>query len=95
MRSFAELTKRKDELSAIIREVFGERCVGSFGVGMNRTPVKRFKRKRREQVESDGTSDEYGSKPAGDGIVRDIVIEARRLSVGGVGNGMYLTNWEG
>ena len=77
---FGELTKRKDELSAIIREVFGERCVGSFGVGTTLTPVKRFKRQRREQVESAGTSHDEGSKPAGDGIVRDIVIEARRLS---------------
>ena len=88
MRSSGELTKRKDELSAIIREVFGERCVGSFGVGINMTPVKRFKRKRRERAESDVTSDDEGSKPAGDGIVRDIVIEARRLSVSGAGSGI-------
>ena len=74
MRSFGELTKRKDELSAIIREVFGERCVGSFGVGITLTPVRRFKRKRREQVQSDGTSDDDGSKQVVDGIVRDIVI---------------------
>ena len=95
MRSFSELTKRKDELTTIIREVFGDRSVGVFGVGITLTPVKRFKRKRREQVESDGTSDEHGSKPASDGVVREIVIEARRLSGAGASSGMYLSNWEG
>ena len=95
MRSFAELTKRKDDLTTIIREVFGDRCVGAFGVGITLTPVKRFKRKRCEQVESDGTSDDQGTKPAGEGVVRDTVIEARRLSAGGVASAMYLTNWEG
>jgi len=95
VRSFSELTKRKDELTTIIREVFGDRSVGVFGVGITLTPVKRFKRKRREQVESDGTSDEHGSKPASDGVVREIVIEARRLSGAGASSGMYLSNWEG
>ena len=75
--------------------MFSERCVDSFGVGITLTPITRFKRKKRDQVESDGTSDDQGSKPAGEGVVRDIVIEARRLSAGGVASAMYLTNWEG
>ena len=78
-----------------IKEVFGERCVGIFGVGIAPTPIRRFKRRRRKQVDSGATSDDDGSSPAGEGIVRDILIEAIRRSPAGAASGMYLSTWEG
>lgn len=95
VRSFEELSKRKDELSALVREVFGAACVGTFGIGIGLVPIKRFKRKRRVPVESEATSDEHFGDLPSTGTVRDILIEAQRLPVGAVGRGMYLTNWEG
>ena len=74
IRSFNELSKRKDEPADLIRDVFGEECVGSFGVGMTPTPTRRIKRKRRQPVESDITSDEYSADVASSGIVKDITI---------------------
>lgn len=95
VRSFSELTKRKDDLTALVREVFGDRCVGSFGVGVNLVPVQRPKRKRHAQVDNDSTSDEQVGAPVGSGVVRDILIEAKRQPAGVPTQGIYLTNWEG
>ena len=95
LRSFQEISKRKDELSDLIRDVFGEQCVGSFGVSINPTPIVRSKRKRRHLVESDGTSDESGPERVTSGIVKDILIEAQTLPAGEGGRNVYLTTWEG
>lgn len=46
-------------------------------------------------MDSGGTSDDEVSSPAGEGIVRDILIEAIRRSPGGAVSGMYLATWEG
>lgn len=95
VRSFEELSKRKDELSAMVRDVFGAACVGTFGIGIATAPIKRFKRKRRLPVESELTSDEQLGESPSTGTVRDILIEAQRLPIGAVGRGTYLTNWDG
>ena len=95
VRSFEELSKRKDELSALVCDVFGAACVGTFGIGIATAPIKRFKRKRRVPVESEASSDEHLGESPSTGSVRDILIEAQRLPVGAVGRGMYLTNWDG
>ena len=95
MRSFRELSKRKDELSGLISEVFGDESVGSFGVSITLTPIKRVKRKRRQPVESDGTSDECSQELMNTGFVKDILIEAQRASDRPGVKGMYLSTFEG
>ena len=95
IRSFEELFKRQDDLTAQVRDVFGEGCVGTFGIGLTQTPVKRLKRKRRLSVESEGSSEEQEGEPLRTGIVRNILIEAKRPLPDEVGNGMYLSTWEG
>jgi len=95
IRSFEELSKRQDDLTAQVRDVFGEGCVGTFGIGLTQTPVKRLKRKRRLSVESEGSSEEQEGEPLRTGIVRNILIEAKRPLPDEVGNGMYLSTWEG
>jgi len=95
IRSFEELFKRQDDLTAQVRDVFGEGCVGTFGIGLTQTPLKRLKRKRRLSVESEGSSEEQEGEPLRTGIVRNILIEAKRPLPDEVGNGMYLSTWEG
>ena len=95
IRSFEELSKRQDHLTAQVHDVFGEGCVGTFGIGLTQTPVKRLKRKRRLSVESEGSSEEQEGEPLRTGIVRNILIEAKRPLPDEVGNGMYLSTWEG
>ena len=63
-------------------------------LGMTPTPTRRIKRKRRQPVESDITSDEYSADVASTGIVKDITIEAIRNS-GDEHAKMYLSTFEG
>ena len=58
IRSFEELSKRQDDLTAQVREVFGKECVGTFGIGLTQTPLKQLKRKQQLSVESEGSSEE-------------------------------------
>ena len=58
-RSIVPLSKRKAELSGRISDVSNEEYVGSFGVSITLTPIKRLKGKRRQPVATAGTFDEY------------------------------------
>ena len=69
IRSFEELSKRQDDLTAQVREVLGEKCVGTFGIDLTQTPLKRLKRKRRLSVGSEGTSEEQEGEPLRTGII--------------------------
>ena len=55
----------------------------------------RLKRKRRQPVATDGTSDEYVQQLVNTGIVKDIFSEAQRLPDGAGVKGMHLSTREG
>ena len=85
----------KDELSGSISEVFGVEYVGSFGVSITLTPIKRLKGKRRQPVATDGTSDEYVLQLVNTAIVKGILIEVQRLPDSAGVKGMHLRTREG
>ena len=42
LRSFQELSKREEQLSGLVREIFGEGSVGLFGIGLSPSKTQRL-----------------------------------------------------
>ena len=97
------MSKREDQLSGLVREIFGDGSVGLFGIGLSpsKTQKARRKRPRRSAVrDREGVYEVNDETPPSDddrrGMVDDIITEARMPSTpAGVGAEVYLTNWEG
>ena len=97
------MSKREDQLSGLVREIFGGGLVGLCAIGLSpsKTQKARRKRPRRSAVrDREGVYEVNDETPPPDderrGMVNDIIIEASMPSTpAGVGAGVYLTNWEG
>ena len=81
------MSKREEQLSGLVREIFGEGSVGLFGISLSpsKTQKTRRKRPRRSAVrDREGVYEVNDETPPSDddrqGMVDDIIIEARMPS---------------